>query len=120
MDIEKCPHCGSPAEYQYKAYSPDGKRVHASRYRIICTRCLCSTPWLYYETDAVEVWNKRVPTIVAGDSDVHVKAKWLNTSNPNQLKCSNCGVIHFIGQYPSGEINWCPNCGADMRGNKNG
>lgn len=55
------------------------------------------------------------PTIVAGNSDVRIKAKWLNTSNPNQLKCSNCGVIHFIGQYPSGEINWCPNCGADMR-----
>lgn len=41
---------------------------------------------------------------------------WENTSTPNQLRCSNCDVIHFIAQYPHGDINYCPNCGADMRG----
>ena len=42
--------------------------------------------------------------------------RWENTSTPNQLRCSECDVIHFIAQYPKGEINYCPNCGADMRG----
>lgn len=31
-----------------------------------------------------------------------------------KLRCSECGVTHFIAQYPSGKIGWCPNCGAKM------
>ena len=46
--------------------------------------------------------------------------RWENTSTPNQLKCSNCEIIHFIAQYPHGEINYCPNCGARMDGDTNG
>lgn len=42
--------------------------------------------------------------------------RWENTSTPNQLRCSKCDVIHFIAQYPHGEINFCPNCGANMKG----
>lgn len=41
---------------------------------------------------------------------------WENTNTPNQLRCSNCKIIHFIAQYPHGEINYCPNCGARMDG----
>lgn len=40
------------------------------------------------------------------------RGKWENTSTPNQLKCSNCEIIHFIAQYPHGDIKYCPNCGA--------
>ena len=43
------------------------------------------------------------------------RGKWENTNTPNQLRCSRCDIIHFIAQYPHGEINYCPNCGADMR-----
>lgn len=32
----------------------------------------------------------------------------------DKLKCSECGVIHLIAQYPTGKIDWCPNCGARM------
>ena len=42
--------------------------------------------------------------------------RWENTSTPNQLRCSNCEIIHFIAQYPHGEIKYCPNCGARMGG----
>ena len=41
---------------------------------------------------------------------------WENTNTPNQLRCSNCEIIHFIVQYPHGEINYCPNCGTRMDG----
>ena len=39
---------------------------------------------------------------------------------PNQLRCNNCEIIHFIAQYPHGEINYCPNCGTRMDGVANG
>ncbi|WP_207741413.1 hypothetical protein [Ruminococcus bicirculans (ex Wegman et al. 2014)] len=42
------------------------------------------------------------------------RGTWENTNTPNQLRCSNCEIIHFIAQYPHGEINYCPNCGARM------
>lgn len=31
-------------------------------------------------------------------------------------RCSECGVIHLIEQYPTGNSNFCPNCGAKMAG----
>ena len=43
------------------------------------------------------------------------RGRWLNTNTLNHLRCSNCNVIHFIAQYPYWLINYCPNCGADMR-----
>lgn len=42
--------------------------------------------------------------------------RWENTNTPNQLRCSNCEIIHFIAQYPHGDIKYCPNCGARMDG----
>ena len=39
---------------------------------------------------------------------------WIRVDD-TKLRCSECDVIHFIAMYPSGEINFCPNCGADMR-----
>ena len=45
--------------------------------------------------------------------------RWENTNTPNQLRCSNCEIIHFIAQCPHGDIKYCPNCGARMRGTSN-
>lgn len=42
--------------------------------------------------------------------------RWINTNNPNHLRCSNCDIIHMIAQYPNGKISYCPNCGARMDG----
>ena len=46
------------------------------------------------------------------------RGKWENTNTPNQLRCSNCEIIHLITQYPHGDIKYCPNCGARMDGGK--
>ena len=51
----------------------------------------------------------------AADVRPVVRGKWLPTNDANKKRCSECGVIHLIAQYPHGEINFCPNCGADMR-----
>lgn len=41
--------------------------------------------------------------------------EWLPTKDKNKKRCSNCYVIHLIAQYPHGEANYCPNCGAKMK-----
>lgn len=38
--------------------------------------------------------------------------QWIPTHDADKLRCSQCDVIHLIAQYPHGEINYCPNCGA--------
>ena len=45
-----------------------------------------------------------------------VHGEWLPTRDSNKKECSNCGVIHLIAQYPHGQANYCPNCGAKMDG----
>ena len=40
-----------------------------------------------------------------------VRGAWLNTTHG--LKCSNC---EFISPYNNRYFNFCPMCGADMRG----
>lgn len=55
-------------------------------------------------------------TLEAADVQPVKRGTWENTNTPNQLRCSNCEIIHFIAQYPHGEINYCPNCGARMDG----
>lgn len=49
-----------------------------------------------------------------------IHAHWIElpkAMNPNEnpCKCSNCGhVVSFMNHYP--KSNYCPNCGAKMRG----
>ncbi len=40
--------------------------------------------------------------------------RWIRFDE-GKLKCSACEIIHLIAQYPSGNIGWCPNCGAKMQ-----
>lgn len=44
--------------------------------------------------------------------------EWLPTNDDNKKRCSRCDVIHLIAQYPHGQANYCPNCGAKMDGGK--
>lgn len=54
-------------------------------------------------------------TVPTADVQEVKRGTWENTNTPNQLRCSNCEIIHFIAQYPHGEINYCPNCGARLK-----
>jgi predicted RNA-binding Zn-ribbon protein involved in translation (DUF1610 family) len=40
---------------------------------------------------------------------------WIKCRDRDKKRCSECDVIVMIAQYPHGEANYCPNCGADMR-----
>ena len=43
------------------------------------------------------------------------KGIWIQIDE-TKCKCSVCETITLIAQYPRGDKNFCPNCGADMRG----
>ena len=56
---------------------------------------------------------------------------WIIKDNPGtgwyRVTCSECGedvtsVAPVIGFFPNARVTWdfCPNCGADMRGKQNG
>lgn len=54
---------------------------------------------------------KSMPTI---DAEPVKHGKWIEYPIADGMnQCSECGVLRF------GESNYCPNCGADMRGKKN-
>ena len=57
---------------------------------------------------------KIIHEIPSADVQPVKRGRWENTNTPAQLRYSNCDVIHYIAQYPHGEINYCPNCGARM------
>ena len=53
--------------------------------------------------------------IAAADVRENVKGKWLRKLSQTPWPiCSECGI------YGANESNYCPNCGADMKGENNG
>ena len=52
--------------------------------------------------------------IAAVDAEPVRHGRWLPTNDDNKKRCSECDVIHLIAQYPHGQANYCPNCGAKM------
>lgn len=73
----------------------------------LINRSNCITDFMKYILEYME--NEPAP---AADVQEVKRGTWENTNTPNQLRCSNCEIIHFIAQYPHGEINYYPNCGA--------
>lgn len=70
----------------------------------------------YREVDDIEKYVKEAPT---ADVAERKKGKWIfNPTDAIEMmftkpKCSECGFESADGG------NFCPNCGADMRGNNN-
>ena len=52
--------------------------------------------------------------IPAVDAEPVRHGRWMPTNDDNKKRCSRCDVIHLIAQYPHGQANYCPNCGAKM------
>ena len=51
-----------------------------------------------------------------------VHGRWIMPKDSYDIVCSACGGSCWYYDYDQtiGESNYCPNCGADMRGNKDG
>jgi hypothetical protein len=76
--------------------------------------------------DRVVVLSKvsdRIEQIPSADVRENIKGEWINAKvgklfPSNDYKCSICGnILNFDGvNCGRGDANFCPNCGADMRG----
>ena len=63
--------------------------------------------------DTLEIC-REIENLPARDVAPVKHGEWLATTDENKKKCSECKVIHLIAQYPTGQANYCPNCGAIM------
>lgn len=48
-----------------------------------------------------------------------VRGEWIYDSPHGVPHCSNCGEVSVESVFGRSEPNFCPNCGADMRGECN-
>lgn len=46
------------------------------------------------------------------------KGEWKYSYKEDTGECSNCGYEHYLGTYRQFADDFCPSCGADMRGDK--
>lgn len=91
----------------------DGKKEYIERGALIDSFENCY--YLYSSTDR-EIVRQALENAPAADVAPVVHGEWLETNDENKKKCSRCRVIHLIAQYPAGNIDYCPNCGAKMDG----
>jgi Lar family restriction alleviation protein len=49
-----CPFCGGKPFIYYQE-----EMINIEEYCIECTKCSCSTPWVNYKEDVIEIWNRR-------------------------------------------------------------
>ena len=69
-----------------------------------------------HEYAMIEPYDDAIKTVIqVVQAEPVVHGEWLPTRDSNKKECSNCGVIHLIAQYPHGQANYCPNCGAKMK-----
>ena len=100
--LKPCPFCGGHAEIKCDVL-----------YRGYNARCqLCGVNTRNFETkdEAIEAWNRRAERKKGKwiyDTERVMRDGWIN----RQFHCSVCGDQE-ITLY-----NFCPHCGADMRGN---
>lgn len=59
-------------------------------------------------------------TLPAVDAEPVRPGRWLPTNDDKKKRCNQCYIVHLIEQYPHGQANFCPNCGARMDGENDG
>ena len=106
IKLELCPFCDGKANFIKKIF------MSTSTCCVRCMDCKAESDWFEasFDTCAAEeaaaAWNRR-----ARASDGRALGHWEDCSNG--WMCSNC--LHDSTH----DSNFCPNCGADMRGDQN-
>ncbi len=72
----------------------------------------------YTMDDAAEVVLLMIRNKVENIPDAVVRGEWKYCRKENIATCKNCSYEHYLGTYHQYATNFCPNCGADMRGEK--
>ena len=78
-------------------------------WRVYCKKCGMQTGWSKNKTEAIEAWNIAMSAKKEG--------AWLWDEEEDKCYCSECGEeddMSIDGVYMMHD--YCPNCGADMRG----
>lgn len=72
--------------------------------------------------DAFERAAKEIAEMPGVDAVEVVHSEWLNTKFTTELLCGNCFALSYMPITKTGRkpYNYCPNCGADMRGDGDG
>lgn len=88
-------------------YKTQGDATRGSHY--------CTGPGIKKD-DVVQRLGAYEDTGLSPEEIVPVKrGHWIQVDD-TKCRCSECDVITLIAQYPHGEKNYCPNCGAKMGG----
>ncbi len=89
-------------------------------------------------SDRIEEWEGDIAapvmsTVEAADVRENVKGRWVEVVDRTEMydkegvktwgmlfQCNQCGFVLNAVEGHTGQYNYCPNCGADMRGDNNG
>lgn len=107
-ELKPCPFCGCSDVSMYT----NGTDVDDYSYVVECDGCGCTLDTGFEsEERAIEEWNRR-------KEPERKKGKWEDSGWKIIYRCSECGnYLDFSGLNAGrGDANFCPHCGADMRG----
>lgn len=87
--------------------------------RVKCNKCNIRTTWRKSEAEAITAWNRAM-----GATDKNVgdkerkKGEWVDGNGKDTfIHCSVCDKeAYWDTDYGQQEFDFCPYCGADMRG----
>ena len=66
-------------------------------------------PSQVWDTADIEVWLNTLSSV----QPERLKGKWIHQAKFGRIECDQCGKVFRNSFTPK---NFCPNCGADMRG----
>ena len=106
--LKPCPFCGGEAHIQTHEFVGC-----ANTYGVVCLGCGVETRQFYEsKSEVIKMWNTRV----------RPQGEWLKFGlgrGTRILFCTNCERrIEVPLSQGDSNYNFCPNCGADMRGEK--
>lgn len=114
-ELKPCPFCGGKAQLI---------RLDVDRdFYVKCLKCRVEQGRLYKSVRTATIaWNRR-----AGAPSERKKGEWLyydcEDDKYDNIRCSECKKEFTVDAdrwcdigFIAGDFNYCPNCGADMRG----
>ena len=105
-ELKPCPFCGGEADCNNAGFLKNGKPMWA----VECVNCGMVTAFFYTDSEAIEAWNKRTERPNGRWVLVEYRSSLFGVDQ--EYQCSICGTP---SDY-EGLTRYCPNCGADMRG----
>ena len=79
----------------------------------------------YREIYESALWDLRHSNITVGEFDERVKplnqevkktGHWILDETDNSITCDQCGCLIWANDIINGDAYYCPNCGANMKG----